>query len=199
MIPPVVYIEAEDASALLFQTLGAHRTAVAGLRPRRAPRLPSGKIPDTEQIQCQSTLVRLLSITESFASQLLLREIDKAAARAQSVSIDRIWEDAAVRGTSGWSDQEKAYKDWLGVKIDWKAAERLAEARNAVAHGLGSLTRRQLRNEGSVRYKLTQAGITLVGIRIVLSDAALLSAASDCRDLIHRLDLAVQSRPSQYL
>jgi len=198
MIPPVVTIEAEDASALLFQTLGAHRTAVAGLRPRRPPRLPSGKIPDAEQIQCQSTLVRLLSVTESFASQLLLREIDKAAARAQSTSINRIWDDAAVRGTNTWSDQKKAYENWLGVREDWKVVERLAEARNAVAHGLGTLTRRQLRNEASVRSKLRQAGITLTGIRIVLSDAALSSAAADCRSLIHRLDLAVQARPPQY-
>jgi hypothetical protein len=198
MIPPVITIEAEDASALLFKTLGAHRTAVAGLRPRRPPRLPSGKVPDEEQIQCQSTLVRLLSITESFASQLLLREIDKAAARAKSLSIDRILDDAAVKGTSGWSDQQRAYENWLGVKVDWKVVDRLAEARNAVAHGLGTLTRRQLRNETKVRNKLKQAGITLTGIRIVLSDPALASAATDCRSLVHRLDLAVQARPVQY-
>jgi hypothetical protein len=198
MIPPVVTIEAEDASALLFQTLGAHRTAITSLRPRQPPRLPSGRIPDPEQIQCQSTLVRLLSVTESFASQLLLREIDKSAARARSASIDRIWDDAAVRGTSAWSEQKDAYANWLGVKEDWKVVERLSEARNAVAHGLGTLTRRQLRKEASIRSKLKEAGITLTGIRIVLSDAALSSAAADCRDLIHRLDLAVQTRLPQY-
>jgi hypothetical protein len=197
MITPVVTIEAEDASALLFQTLGAHRTA-SGLRPHRPPRLPSGTIPDAEQIQCQSTLVRLLSITESFASELLMREIDKAAARAESVSIDHIWQDAAIRGTGTWSEQQNAYANWLGVKENWKVVERLAEARNAVAHGLGTLTRRQLRNEASVRNKLKEAGITLAGVRVVLSDAALSSAAADCRDLIHRLDLAVQVRPPKY-
>lgn len=198
MIPPVITIEAEDASALLFQTLGGHRTAMMALRPRRAPRLPSGTTPNVEQIQCQATLVRLLSITESFSSQLLLREVDKAAIRARSASIDRVWDDAAIRGTSSWYEQRDAYANWLGIKHDWKVVEGLAEARNAVAHGLGTLTRRQLRKEDSVRRKLQQAGITLAGIRIVLSDAALASAASDCRDLIHRLDLAVQSRPSQY-
>lgn len=198
MIPPVVTIEAEDASALLFQTLGAHRTAVTALRLRRPPRLPSGTIPDAEQIQCQSTLVRLLSVTESFASELLMREVAKGAARAQSASIDHIWDDAAIKGTSSWTEQKDAYSNWLGVKEDWKVVERLAEARNAVAHGLGTLTRRQLRKEASVRSKLREAGITLAGIRIVLSDAALSSAAADCRDLIHRLDLAVQARPPRY-
>lgn len=198
MIPPVVTTEAEEASALLFQTLGAHRTAVAALRSLRPPRLPSSRIPDTEQIQCQSTLVRLLSITESFASQLLLREIDKVAARARSVAIDRIWDDAAVKGTNTWNEQRDSYANWLGVKVDWKVVERLAEARNAVAHGLGTLTRRQLRKEASVRSKLKEAGIPLTGIRIVLSDAALSSAANDCRGLIYSLDLAVQARSPDY-
>jgi hypothetical protein len=198
MTPSVVTAEAEEASALLFQTLGAHRTAVTTLRRRRPARLPSGRLPDTEQIQCQSALVRLLSITESFTSQLLLQEIDKIAARARSVTIDRIWDDAAVRGTGTWSEQKDSYANWLGVKVDWKVVERLAEARNAVAHGLGTLTRRQLRKEASVRSKLKEAGITLSGIRVVLSDAALSSAASDCRDLIYRIDLAVQSRSANY-
>jgi hypothetical protein len=178
MIPSVVTAEAEEASALLFYTLGAHRTAMAALRPLRPPRLPSGRIPDTEQIQCQSTLVRLLSITESFASQLLVQEIDRYAARAQSVAIDRIWDDAAIRGTNTWNEQKESYAKWLGVTVDWKVVERLAEARNAIAHGLGTLTRRQLRKEASVRSKLREAGIALNGIRIILSDAALSSAAS---------------------
>jgi hypothetical protein len=140
----------------------------------------------------------LLSITESFTSQLLLREIDKVVARARSASIDSVWDDAAIRGTSTWREQQDAYINWLGVKEEWKVVEQLAEARNAVAHGLGTLTRRQLRKEASVRSKLKAAGITLTGIRIVLSDAALASAATDCRDLIHRIDLAVQARPPEY-
>jgi hypothetical protein len=198
MTPSVVTAEAEEASALLFQTLGAHRTAMTAVRPLRPPRLPSGNIPDTEQIQCQSTLVRLLSITESFASQLLLKEIDRVAARARSVAIDRIWDDAAARGINTWNEQKESYAKWLGVTVDWKVVERLAEARNAVAHGLGTLTRRQLRKEASVRNKLREAGIELDGIRIMLSDAAISSAAGDCRDLIHRLDLAVQGRSPEY-
>ena len=104
----------------------------------------------------------------------------------------------SIRGTGTWSEQQNAYANWLGVKENWKVVERLVEARNAVAHGLGTLTRRQLRNEASVRGKLREAGITLTGIRVVLSDAALSSAAADCRGLIHRLDLAVQIRSPRY-
>jgi hypothetical protein len=198
MVTRVVSIEAETASKLLFQTLGAHRKAVAALHPGAPARLAPASASGSEQIQCQATLVRLLSITESFTAQLLLGEVDKAAARAASSSIDSVWEDAAIKGTNSWKEQKASYKSWLGVDTDWKVEERLAEARNAVAHGLGALTRRQLRNEQSVRDKLKMAGITMVGVRIVLSDAALASAAADCRDLIHRVDLAVQARPQKF-
>ncbi|MGB8960896.1 MAG: hypothetical protein WCC38_02910 [Pseudonocardiaceae bacterium] len=103
-------------------------------------------------------------------------------------------DEAVIRGTNSWRDQEKSYKDWLGVKEDWKAVEHLAEARNAVAHSLGKLTRRQLRSEQSVKSTLKAAGITVDDNRIVLSDDSLAAAASACRDFIERLDLAVQAR-----
>src|SRR5205814_199240 len=105
-------------------------------------------------------------------SELLLREVDKVTARARSAAIDSLWDDASVRGTNSWKEQQESYRDWLGVTENWTAVERLAEARNAVAHGLGTLTRRQLRKEASVRDKLKKAGILLTGIRIVLSDSA---------------------------
>ena len=66
MTQPVVSARAEAASALLFHTLGAHRVTVAAMRTRRASRLAMAAPLDAEQIQCQATLVRLLSITESF-------------------------------------------------------------------------------------------------------------------------------------
>lgn len=194
----VVSARAEAASVLLFNTLGAHRVTVAGMQTRQAGRLGLVTPFDAEQIQCQATLVRLLSITESFTAELMTSTIDSAVSRAASVSVNKIWEDAAIRGTDSWSAQRGAYKAWLGVKLDWGVAEQLSEARNAVAHGLGSLTRRQLRNQESVRAKLKAAGIDVQGDIIILSDAALASAAAACRDLIHRVDLATQGRPTEF-
>jgi hypothetical protein len=192
--PQVPSVEAEAASALLFRTLGAHRVAVAALKPQHSTRLRSLPNEDPFQDRCQATLVRLLSITEAFASEMLAREVDRATAGARSTTALKVADEAVIRGTSTWKDQERSYRDWLGVKEDWKAIERLAEARNAVAHGLGRLTRRQLRNEQSVKAKLRAAGIKLDANRIVLSDEALLAAASACRLFIERIDLAVQSR-----
>ncbi|MDG4778984.1 hypothetical protein O7614_04905 [Micromonospora sp. WMMD961] len=125
---------------------------------------------------------------------MLSREVERALSGASNATATKIAEDAIIRGTGGWSDQQRSYKDWLGVNEDWKAVERLAEARNAVAHGLGKLTRRQIRSERSVKDKLRAAGITVDDNRVVLSDGSLAAAASACRDFIERLDLAVQAK-----
>ncbi|MEV8506300.1 hypothetical protein AB0368_15900 [Actinoplanes sp. NPDC051475] len=188
--------EAEAARNLLFRTLGAHRAAISALKPGAPSRLRVSLDDDPVQDRCQATLVRLLSITESFASEMLSREIEGAMAQARSQTAAKVADEAIIRATSTWKDQQKAYKDWLGVTEDWKAVERLAEARNAVAHGLGNLTRRQLRTEASVRAKLREAGISLQANRIVLSDENLAAATSACCDFIERLDRAVQARPA---
>lgn len=192
--PRVPSTEAEAASALLFRTLGAHRTATAAIRQRPRPRLHRLPGEDPIQDQCQATLVRLLSITEAFASELLSREVDHAIAGAATATAGKVAEDAVIRGTGTWSDQQRSYKDWLGVNEDWKAVERLAEARNAVAHGLGKLTRRQMRSEQSTKAKLIAAGITVDKNKVVLSEDNLAAAASACRDFVERLDLAVQEK-----
>jgi hypothetical protein len=193
-VPQVPSAEAEAASALLFRTLGAHRAAVAALKPLPLTRLRVSPDGDPVQDRCQATLIRLLSITEAFSSDLLSREVGRAVSSARNATATKVADEAVIRGTNTWQEQKKSYKDWLEVEEDWKAVERLTEARNAVAHGLGKLTKRQLKNEKSVKSKLKAAGITVDNNRIVLSDDNLAAAASACRDFIEKLDLAVQAR-----
>ncbi|MER7367499.1 hypothetical protein [Nonomuraea wenchangensis] len=193
-VPQVPSSEAEAASALLFRTLGAHRAAIAAMKPQRHTRLRTMPDDDPFQDRCQATLVRLLSITEAFASEMLAREIESAVVGARNATATVLADEAVIRATSGWQDQKKAYKDWLGIVSDWKAVEQLAEARNAVAHGLGRLTKRQMRNGQSVRAKLQAAGISLHGNLVVLSDENLAEAAASCRVFIEKLDMAVQFR-----
>ncbi|WP_410596502.1 hypothetical protein [Amycolatopsis sp. lyj-23] len=135
----------------------------------------------------------MLSITEAFAADMLSREIDRTVATASDVAA-KIADEAVIRATSTWLEQKKSYKAWLGVNENWNAVERLAEARNAVAHGLGSLTRRQLKNKEGVKAKLKDAGITVNDNKIVLSAESLAKVAATCREFIERLDRAVQDR-----
>jgi hypothetical protein len=132
----------------------------------------------------------------------LLDAVEELVEPSRNQSVSHVWDRAAIGATSGWKEQKLAYKEWLGVKLaatDWKRVEQLAEARNAVAHGLGTLTRRQLRNEQAVHPALKAVGISLDDNDfIVLSDQVLLDAANACRDFIQRLDEAVQNRPGNF-
>ncbi len=185
---------AESASGLLFRTLGAHRAAVAALKPQPRSRLRTSADGDPFQDRCQATLIRLLSITEAFAAEMLSEEVDRAVGDSRNATAAKVADDAIIRATGTWQDQKQSYKEWLAINEDWKAVERLAHARNAVAHGLGKLTRRQMRKEQSVKDQLKAAGITVVDNRIVLSDESLTEAAFACREFIERLDRAIQSR-----
>ncbi len=62
------------------------------------------------------------------------------------------------------------------------------EARNAIVHGLGALTRRQMKKPPRTRGRLTAANIAVTGTKLILT----VDHATDCalviRDLIRWID-----------
>ncbi|WP_344064410.1 hypothetical protein [Terrabacter lapilli] len=105
-----------------------------------------------------------------------------------------IWEEVAIDTTRTWEAQKQAFKKWHQISPDWLQLEGLAEVRNAVAHGLGTLTRRQQRSHSSTMTKINRTGISIVNDEVVLEEQDLVSAARACRDLIHELDAAVTAK-----
>jgi hypothetical protein len=53
---------------------------------------------------------------------------------------------------------------------------------------LGALTRRQRRAQQSTKTKINRTGILVQNDQVVLTDADLVRAALDCRDLIGEVD-----------
>lgn len=190
--------EAESSTEQLFHALGAHRTLILMHHQGSTYRTRLAQSTSITEIQRQSTLIRLLSITEAFALELLLREMDSAFSVVKHSGIARLWSNASTRNTGTWSEQQKAYKDWLDVKFDYRDIEGFIEARNSIAHGLGTLTRRQKANESSTLSKLKAVGIETQSGKIMLSEEILESATLACRSVIHSLDKAVRYRASNY-
>lgn len=197
--PSAPSVEAEASAALLFRTLAAHQIAATAFSAEPAGRLRPNTTADRVQEQRQATLLRLLSITEAFAADLLAREVEQTFEALSSEVLTAAVDDSLISATNTWSDQRKAYNRWLKIgkpSVDWGPIERLADARNAIAHGLGELTRRQKQSGTSIPDKLLNAGIVVEGGRVVLTDENLLDAAQTCRDFIESLDHAVQTRHS---
>jgi len=107
---------AEDAAALLFRTLGHYRTAQAAMRtatrPRRLRRVPV----NPAQEQAQATLVRMLSITEGFTGDTLLRHAEPLARASPHAVAFAVYDDAAIAAVRDWQAMRSAYRRWLEVK-----------------------------------------------------------------------------------
>jgi hypothetical protein len=177
-----------------MRTLAAHRGHVAGMKAA-GDRSRVGRFAhDRVQAAHQSTLIRFQSITESFCAETLLDAAERLGTPAKSVTAATIWEEAAVAGTRTWEDQQRSYKNWLQVSLDWSVIKTMADVRNAVAHGLGTLTRRQLQSEQAVTNRIRGLGIPVVARVVILSDPALRGLAVKSRDFIYILDDAVQTR-----
>lgn len=198
MTPRVLTARAESARELIYRTLGVHRTVMTNLHPGLRRRRLGGPDDSRAQIQRQATFLRLLSITESFCGELLLSQTESLVRPTSHKVLLGIWDDAAVGATNTWLNQKDSYKTWLGVSVNFNSVNQLAEARNAIAHGLGTLTRRQRRNETRSVSRIRAAGIDVVGGQVILTEASLARAADTCRQTIVEVDLLVQDRPRSY-
>ncbi|MGE2772573.1 hypothetical protein ACQGAO_30570 [Rhodococcus sp. 1.20] len=193
MISSTVSVDAEESSRMINDTLSAHRESIDSISGRggRRRRLPATGV-DRQQIQRQATLVRLLSITESFCTERLLTEIESmmSATASDHVAVQKIWDDSHGRAIATWDALHKAYHAWLDVpKKTWTQLLDLTNARNAVAHGHGQLTWKQQRGDLKVlEEKLNNHEITLDGTRLILSEASISHAAALCRTFIIELD-----------
>jgi hypothetical protein len=178
----VLSAEAEDATALLRSTVAQHVAVERTLL--RAPGFPRGRLAAISAggQRRQATLTRLVSITEAFLARRL---IDRAESRvvptADSIR-EAVWAKAEDTATGSWVNLASHYNTWLGVPLsrsdDFKRILVHVEARNAVAHGVGELTRRQRRRGEALTRSLSDEGYLLVGSRVEVSEAVLRAASS---------------------
>ncbi len=193
MTPHVPSQRAEDTAALLMRTLGNHRTQTARATAATPTRLATQR-PDANQVAQQATLIRLASITEAYCADALLEAAEALGQPSTTPVMQIMWDELAISATRTWKDQQSAYKSWIGVTIKWDTVDGMADARNAVAHGLGSLTRQQLRREAAVRHRLKGVGLSLAGRDLALTDTSLHGLALKCRDFILELDQQLQAK-----
>lgn len=196
---------AEEYMRLIMHTLSHHRRSeyaigqYTSVLQGRLISLPSGVV--SRQVRINATLVRVVSIAESFASSQLAARLEAQAPQPRTPFVEELYigaEDAAI---SSWERIKDGYKNWVyNVQLascpGYDSVRALAEVRNAVTHGLGRLTRRQLRSK-QMPTRITQ--LKRLGIyidtnhRVLVSDDALKTAALECRSFVSALDSVLQS------
>lgn len=184
---------AETSCQLLMRTVGGYQSQVLSFVPPRASRLPS-RGHDRIAVAQQASIIRLASITEAFCVDALIEAAEELGQPGSSTTMQTIWEESVINATRSWPAQQKAYKDWLDLKIKWETIDAMATARNAIAHGLGALTRRQLRKPHLAKTQLARLDIGLNGSDLILSDQSVRGLAHKCRDFILDLDSQLATR-----
>lgn len=184
---------AESASRLINLTMGLHRMQVSRLGKDPAPSRLDAPDFDHLQVLRQATLLRTLSITESFCVDRLLEHAEREVSPYESAVRASIWAKASTGAVSTWDGIRDSYKSWYDIRPDWEPLAQLVEVRNAIAHGLGELTRLQRAKLRSTLTKITGAGVKVDGALIVLEETNLERTRVVCLELIAEIDYRVQA------
>ena len=196
MAEPVLSLDAEAAIRLLMLTAAQHSHQEALLAAAPQPRgrlraLPTSSV--SHQARTQSALLRLTSIVESHVVNQLVQRVEPHFPIPRTVIVDDIYLDAEDKAISSWPAMATAYKKWLGINLKscphWESIQAMLDARNAVAHGVGELTRRQARKDlAQLRRLFSRIDINIDGTLLKISDKAISSASLAGRHFIEWLD-----------
>lgn len=193
----VVSSEAELASKRIMETLAqaSSRTtptqATASRLHHRAVLLPDPRH--------SLVLPHITAIAEDYSRRLLI----ECSERVLDLSVDLmedLWKTGLRRAEGSWETHSAAWAKWFGIDlrtwVDYPSLLAFVQARNAIIHGLGDLTRRQIGDDGGRRVKaqLASVGIATAGRTIILTTNAVRNSALTSRAFIEWLDLAVQAR-----
>jgi hypothetical protein len=131
-----------------------------------------------------------MSIADEFTYGLLVDVTEAKLPSDRRVAL--LWENYVEGQTDTWPLRFAAWKNLHGIPFDdfprYHPFRGFIEARNAVIHGLGGLTRKQLKKPNTAEGRLRAAHISLRGTRLVLDVDDATACAQVVRDLIDWLD-----------
>lgn len=198
MARTVLSDRAERAGAELMFAWAAHR------RWRRQQRLTSlGRLGRSGSDGLSPigylTLPHIAAVAEEYSRSMLLACSEPLVPQTHAI-LDELWEDAERRAET-WPGQEKAWRGWHGIDIareqPYQELRGVIEARNAIVHGIGELTKRQTRGKDGgkkVIAALKKVGIRVSGRKVVVDDEAMKTCIDTARGFIGWLDLEIQGR-----
>lgn len=156
---------AEDATYHANEILADFRARSAGLAPGS---------PEMRDL-ARDAIFRLVAVAEMFAAEHLVDRVENQLPGNELVM--RIWEERLPRAVRDWPGRKSAWKQLFDVKWDYKAWNELngfISARNIIAHGIGRLTRSQLRRgqvDPGLIQRLNAARLRLDGHRLLVDEA----------------------------
>jgi hypothetical protein len=140
--------------------------------------------------ESQDTILRLVAIAEEFSIGRLIDAIEVTLPSDPIVSA--LWDAELDRSGDTWPKRTALWKKYKRVNVkefpQHTQLQGFIHARNSIAHGLGALTRRQLRNRTSTTQALRAANIRLHGDRLVIDSTHVEVCALVVKEFVGWLD-----------
>jgi hypothetical protein len=104
--------------------------------------------------------------------------------------MQRLVINAELKASTTWYDRKNALSQYHHIKVGefdrWYELDAGIEVRNAIAHGLGQLTRRQ--RQGKAESKVSQIGVIVRDGSIVIDNRSLKRCRDVCINFVCYLD-----------
>lgn len=160
---------AERSTVLLKRALALYRDQLAALAPSPLPRIPPllGNLGlDRQTLIAHDALFRLVAVAEDFSLLRLIEVTEDLLPDGRLAEL--LWEAELDRSMDTWDSRLRAWARLHGIEVKanflrYDQLDGFTQARNAIAHGLGQLTRKQLRSRASTLQRLAAAGIATDG------------------------------------
>jgi hypothetical protein len=136
----------------------------------------------------ESTYLRFVSIAEAF-TDVMIELLFGRAVPAPSALVSALIDEKLDRA-GRWDDRRELlllHDIRLSDFVQWQQLDAGIEVRNTIAHGLGALTRRQVR-DAKLPAKLQSIHVRLESRRVILSEGNISELRNVCVDYVRWLD-----------
>lgn len=191
-------LEAEGSVRLVMASLAQHRRQEALLAAMATVAGRLQALPDaatSAQVRRQAVLLRTVSIVEAFMTDGLVRRVEPHAPPPRTSILEDIYTRAEDAAIASWPKLHSHYGSWLGIKItqtvcpSWRRIGAMTNVRNAIAHGMGELTRRMARKDlTQLRHDFATIDVAIAESAVCLSELSLRSSATTAREFIEWVD-----------
>ena len=198
-MPPtkVLSQQAEDAVRLIRrqQAVLQRRLLDRAIGAPIVGRLKGWSVGELAEVGSRASIPLHVAVAEEFQRRLLLT-YSTAQVPLTSRLLASLWKKAEKDYELSWDRQIDAWKDWHNVRFKeqgwWEEFNGFIEARNALVHGLGVLTSRQVRTRQATVNSLLAAGIAVgADNSLTINQVHIQACADRACDLISWLDSEV--------
>ena len=189
-VTPVIPERAEEALARTNRALPIYRQQTVHPTPDPGTGQAESSWALTQDFYAQSTILALVSIAEEFCVSRLVELTEERSPRDPIVEL--LWATELERSADTWPQRDALLVRYFGIAAkDFPGHAALlgfVDARNAIAHGLGKLTRKQVQKRPKISAHLAQAGISLARDVLLLEQGNVERCAAVMKDYVRWLD-----------